>query len=102
MKPISEVISISNLDQQSRFSILESSFVFAFAGRTCRVCLWDKAFLPCDIVQMLNDGILTALLTDEQKKKKSVEQEALMLKTLLSDGVTFAMLRASQEEVTYI
>ena len=53
---------------------------------------------------MLNDGILTALLTDEQKKtlKKSVEQEALMSKTLLSDGVTFAMLRASQEEVTYI
>ena len=43
-------------------------------------CLWDKAFLPCDIVQMLNDGILTALLTarDEQKKKKSVAQEALM------------------------
>ena len=65
-------------------------------------CLWDKAFLPCDIVQMLNDGILTALLTDGQKKKKSVEQEALMSKTLLSDGVTFAMLRASQEEVTYI
>ena len=67
-------------------------------------CLWDKAFLPCDIVDMLNANILTDLLTEEQKKKKltASDVEALMSKTLLSDGVTFAMLRASQEEVTYI